>query len=279
MKKPKKKPPAKMVLPGPDDLNDVPTELSDYRILLFGPKAIGKTTLVSKFEGSIVGALERGRRGLAIRQVPLKTWDECLEFRDACIEDDTVRTVAFDTLDVLYDLCMVSVCEPFGVDHPGKMKDFGYTWKLVKDAFKDFFDPLSESGKGVICTSHEKKDTVEVRSGDPYDRLKPTCSNGAYAIVEETFDYLWYYGKHGKDRAISVRPFSDANMEVDCACGPEGYFLDPSGEPLTIFTVPNDPTLAYHTVEEAFNNRVWDAIRGEPEVPREKRKKKRRVED
>lgn len=252
------------VLAGPDDLNVIPSSLSDFRILIFGPKAIGKTTMGSKFEGSIVGQLERGRKNLTIRQEPLRNWEDCLWFRNACIESDTVSTLVFDTLDVLYDYCLDYECNLRGIKHPGEMNDFGATWKIVRESFKDYFDPISEAGKGIICLSHEKKDTVSPRSGEPYDRLKPSCSGAAFALVEETFDFIFYYGKHGTSRSISVRPFEDANMEAECACGPEGVFLDPAGEPLSIFEIPNDPNLAYQTLENAFNNKVWDAIRGKP---------------
>lgn len=273
-KKPEnKKPSSGLVIPGPDDLNEVPEGIHNFLILMYGPKAIGKTTMASRFPGSVIGMLERGRRGLNIRQLTLKSFEDCLDFRDKCIQDPTVDTLVFDTIDVLYEQCLLAECRSRGINHPGEMKDFGATWAVIKDAFRDFFDPIRESGKGCLCLSHEKKDTVEPRSGEPYDRLKPSCSNGAYAIVEEAFDFILYYGKHGKERAISVRPFDEATMEVDCCVGPEGVFLDPNGEPLSIFTVPNDPDAAFATLISAYENEVWDAIRGKP------KKKKASSED
>jgi len=278
MKKKPKSVPSKKVesftsLPGPDELNEPPQNLGAYRILLFGPKAIGKTTMGSRFPNAITAQMERQRKGLKIRQVPVTAWEDLERFRDLAIEDDTVDTLIFDTIDVMYDLCLQSECSARGISHPGEMNDYGATWGAIKNSFKEFFDAITAAEKGIVCLSHEKKDTVTPRSGEPYDRLKPSCSNGAYAIVEETFDYIMYYGKHGKNRAISIRPFDETTMEVDCACGPEDHFLDPSGEPLSIFEIPNDPDTAYDVLEAAFNNQVWDAIRGEPELPKKKSKK------
>jgi hypothetical protein len=261
-------------LPGPNDFNEPPTTLGSYRTLIYGRKAIGKTSLASCFPGAVVGMLERGRRGLKVRQIQLSTWDDCLNYRDACLDDDTVETLVFDTVDVLYDLCLAHECENRGISHPGDVKDFGSTWKAIKNAFRDFFDPISESEKGLVALSHERKDTVEVRSGANYDMLVPTCSKQAFEVVQETFDIVIYYGYHGTRRALSVRPLTeDANTEVWCCVNPQEVFMDPNGEPLSIILAPNDARRTYETLEDAFNNGVWDAVRGEPEPVKPEKKK------
>lgn len=268
----KKKPvtkPQRMVIPTLDEMDDPPTELSAYRILIFGRKAVGKTSLMAQFPGLAVGMLERQRKGLKIRKMTLSNWDDCVDFRDACLEDDSVTMVGFDTFDVLYEYCLKNECKSRGIDHPGQMKDFGATWSAIKTSLIEFLDPISEAGKGLIVTSHEKKDTVEVRQGEPYDQLIPTCSGGAFGILQESWEICLHYGYYNRQRAISVRPLSEANTEAWCSTNVQDSFLDPNGEPISIFTVPNNPKGAYEELEAAFHNQVWDAVRGKP-APKKK---------
>ena len=270
--------PTGMVLPRPDELNEPPTNLGDYVMCLYGKKAVGKTTLASRFPGAIVGQLESGRRNLRIRQVTLdQGWKQSQDFMRACVEDDTVQTIVIDTIDVLHAQCMAYECEIRGISDPSEVKDFGATWRAIADSFKGFLNDTLGSGKGLIVISHDKVREVQVRTGDAYDLIIPSCSKGAFDWVQEACDLLFYYGYHSKQRAVSVRPMSDANTEVACACGPEGYFLDPNGTPISIFEVGNTPEIAYKDVVDAFHNKKWDVIRGEQIVQDKNLKKTGKV--
>lgn len=264
---PKRKLPSKsqeFVIPSLDEMEDPPEELDAYRILIYGRKAIGKTSLLSQFPGVAIGMLERHRKGLKIRKLDLKDWDDCRRFRDACLKDDSVRTVGFDTFDVLYELAVNYECAARGISHPSQMNDYGATWAAIRTDVTEFFDPISEEGKGLVVLSHEKKETVEVRHGEPYDQYIPSCPGGAFKILQESWEICLHYSYYNKQRALSVRPMSDANMEVWCSTNVENTFMDPKGEPISIFTVPNTPKGAYEELDAAFHNQVWDAVRGRP---------------
>lgn len=268
-----------LVLPGPNDLNIPPDNLHDYVICLYGKKAIGKTTLASQFPGAIVGQLEEGRKNLKIRQYTLdQGWNQTRDFIEACTEDDTVETVVIDTIDKLYEQVLAYECDAAGITDPGDVDDYGATWRKIAVKMNEALNSVRDAGKGLVVLSHEQGRKVKVRSGEPYDEIEPSCQKAPRRWIEEACDIVLYYHYHEKERAISVRPLENANMEAWCACGPSDHFLDPNGIPLSMFMLGNNPSdikRMYEKLDAAFHNKVWDAIRGKSSP----QGKKRRTDD
>jgi hypothetical protein len=213
---------------------------------------------------------ERGRRNLAIKQVPQAgeerlDWARFLEYLNLAIESDDIDTLVIDTIDRAYEKCMEYVCEQSGCEHPNDKNDFGKTWQAVKAGFVGALTLIQESGKGLVLISHEttkpltksskgllREDSEKVFQ---YERCEPTCSKQAFETIQEICDYVFYYSFQTEFRSITVRSPSDVAWT---SCGVEDRFLDPDGTPLKCFKVGNSPEEAYNNLLAAFNNEVFD---------------------
>lgn len=247
----------KMRIPGPEELNEPPEKLLSYFIFIFGEKGIGKTSLISQFPGAVVGMLEPGRRNLRIRQVDITAgWETVEAFVDAAIEDATVQTIGLDTADRLYESALDYVCDSKGIDHPGTIKDFGATWREIKDTFEGLLTKIHNSGKGLVLTSHAKWRDLELRNGAVQPILSPTLSDSPLTTIKAMADYAFYYGYYGGGRrALFLRGHED----LWCACGSADRFLDPEGNPIKTMLLGESPAEAFESLDKGFGNQMLDA--------------------
>jgi len=253
----------KLVLPTQE--NTPPTDLDESIITIYGRKGIGKTSLAAQFEGSLTFMYERGRRNLPIRQVDKLDWERTLGYVELALEDDSVGTLVMDTVDRMYEQCMIYVCKRAGCSHPNDKNDYGKTWQAVKAEFDALLGVIHDSGKGLILLSHETakpltKSSKGLRREDTeavfqYERVEPTCSKQAFETIQEICDFVFYYGYTDEYRTITVRSSNDIAWT---SCGIGDTFLDPDGNAISTFKVGTTPQEAYKSLMSAYNNELYD---------------------
>ena len=247
--------------------NQPPKNLTDYCICLFGEKGVGKTSQVSEFPDSLIMMLEPRRRNLKIRQVniqpmgmkqlnsenPTQTpWQLCQSYVEAILKDDSVKTVGIDTVDRLYEACLLHHCYHKGVGHPNDMNDYGSTWALIKDDFESTLNKLLYAEKGLVFISHSKQ--AEQEELDGLMQCVPACSPACWKYIKAVCDFAVYYGYAGNERAMTIR----GNDRIWSACGSEDHFLTKGGEPITRFKAGKSHKTAYKSLNAAFTNKLSD---------------------
>lgn len=261
----------------PTQANTPPSKLSDYSVMIYGAKGIGKSSLAAQFPDNLTFMFEPGRRNLPIKQIPdpLKkeeplTWARLKAYRDLVVEEPKIKTVTMDSVDRAYDLCLKHVCLNRGISDPGDVEDFGKTWRAIKDEFEAVMNSFREAGKSLIYLSHERLREVRNPAGDPYDLVTPTCPDAPWGYLKASCDFALYYGyytpaqlnQRGKkintrgnsERVITIR----GNEMIWSACGVEGRFFSPgkSGVPLAMIPMGSSSKEAYHNLLGAFDNKL-----------------------
>lgn len=265
------------LIPGPDDLNEPPNRLTDYCILIFGEKGIGKTSLAAQFPHTLTIMTEPRRRNLRIRQVSVEPrtlkemyamkkvtrhtgenfqtpWQFLGEVVSEALTDPTVKTLALDTIDRIYDMALTHHCYEREIADPSALNDYGATWRDIKVDFEDLLRRILASGKGLVLLSHARLRPVEVRGGDGYDILCPTCTPAAFDILKALTDYAFYYGYFSKQRAMFLR----GNDLIWSACGVDDRFMSPQGDPLTVISMGKSASESYTNLTAGFDNKVED---------------------
>lgn len=231
--------------------NVPPKDFRDYSGIIYGEKAIGKTSLVAELV-DVVLMCERGRKNLPILQIPDHTrreppltWDRTLEYRDLFIREGKIRNLGVDTLDRHYELCFDHVCRSFGVKRPSDAGSEAPTvWTTMKREYEEWAVSLIEAGISLIWTSHARVRDVHGRLGEGFQQVTPTCSDAPWNIVKSVTDYGIYYGYYGRQRGLQIR----GNSLVWCGCNLVDRFLDPkTKEQLEAID-------AGHTAKEAAKN-------------------------
>lgn len=245
----------------PTKVNVPPPNFIDYCLLFYGVKGVGKTSVAASIPNSIVLMLEPRRRNLRIKQWPVEgpqpTWLEIVEFLGLCREK-RIRPI-IDTVDEAYFMCQKHVGLHYG-------KEFGSVsevsempsdyWIDVREEFAKHFNQLLYDDIGVVFLSHAKPramETTEVKAM----QTAPTCTPACWKYLKSVCDFAFYYGNHGKDRAMWLR-----GEDPWTGCGVDDHFLSPAGEPVRILPIPyaktNGGQVAWETLLKSWDNKLYD---------------------
>jgi hypothetical protein len=255
----------------PDEPSEPSDSLSDYSIMLYGGKKIGKTTLCSQFPDPFFLATEPGTKALRVRALPARSWEEAVAIVDALekkFKSGTkyCGTVIVDTTDLLYEYAFSSVCRKKMIKHPHEENDFGATWREIRVAFRDIVVRLLSLPCGVVFVSHDTEKEIELADGNKVDRTQPTMSGQALAEIEGIVDIIAYYGFEGKRRSLRIR----GHQSMVAGTRLKEHFIKKGGK----VGKPEDRIIAIplgDTEEEAYENliRAFDNEQDTAALPQE----------
>ena len=207
-------------------------DLIDYSFLLYGRKKIGKTSLVARFPESLFFLFEPGAKAQAIYKLPtdghcLMNWSDVNGYLDNMKKNKhEFLTAVFDTGNKAYDLCLRHVVDKeLNGKHPGQMKDYGASWRLVGDAFESVHVKIASMNMGFVVIAHEKFKDFEGADGKEYTRVEPRFSGSCNEFYEGIIDVIGHYSYIGKERWLQIR----GDEFTTAGCRIEGRFLTPKG--------------------------------------------------
>lgn len=256
----------------PTQVNEPPTEFSDFVTFLFGEKGVGKTSLAAEFDSAIINQWEPGRRHLKILQIPQKgeqplNWERYKEYQALAIESDDIHTIVNDTVDRAYRACLEYVCREAGFKHPNEAKDFGQTWKAVNDEFEDTMNLIGLSGKTPVFISHAKyKEVEDALTRTKTEMFVPTCTDKAFEYLRAAADFVFCLTMRGNERVIAIR----RTDTVFASCGVPDTFLCPdTGKPLAEIPMGSSSKEAYRNLCLGFENKIRGRILETPQEEQE----------
>lgn len=229
--------------------------LQDYTYQIYGEPKVGKTSLVSHFQDTLCGMFEPGAMALEIFQISIPDWPVFRGYVDLLVKKNHgFRNLSIDTGQVAYELCLISVCDQIGIEHPGGQDDYGQSWNRVKTAFQYEHNRILSAGLGLIIICHSKIEELVSLNGAQYNRIVPALGSQPGSFYKPLVDNLFYYHFIGTDRFLSVR----GNDLIMAGTRCENNYLTPGGKP--IFRVPmgNSSAEGYENLEKAFRNEQVD---------------------
>ena len=150
--------------------------LEPQRIVIYGPEAIGKSTLASKLPDPVFVDVEGSTSDLDVVRAPSpSSWralvDTCNEFIS---NHHGRKTLVIDTADWAERLCISHVCASNNLTALGGQDDFGRSYNLFGTEWCRWLDLLSRvatSGMHVCLLAHAKMRKFEVPDqAGTYDR-------------------------------------------------------------------------------------------------------------
>lgn len=275
MKKPNAKKTSNQFLPSePIEPSD---DFADYVKVIYGPKGVGKSTLVSTFPDTLVNMTEYGRSGLRIRQWPDwrtelandRHWQLTYELEEEFVNEvaDNGRgmfnQLALDTVDQLWTICANKVLTDMEITDLSQAGGFGAGWAMAKEHLYKLLRHIRTSGLGLVLVSHvTSKERESFIDDETTETTVPTMDKRAWAWVQEQADMVFLYDTVGEDRVMVIR----GKDKIRASCNPDGHFLDPEGEPVNRILMPDDPKKGYATLLAGWNNEL-------PDYDREKARK------
>jgi len=234
--------------------NNPKENLSDYSMLLFGEKKIGKTSLAAQFPDALMLFFEPGGKSLDCFQMTVNNWDSFLEIIGLLkAGNHSFNTVVIDTVDIAYKLCFETTCEQLGINHPQDEKDFGKSWGLIRDEFNRAVVQLLALDMGCIFISHSEEKELKTRTGLKYNRIVPSMGNQAAKVLTGLVDCLFYYEFNGSDRQLVI----EGDELVSAGTRITFAFKDANTkEKLKTIPMGTSASQAYQLMNKAFLNRL-----------------------
>lgn len=250
----------------------VPSDkLSDFLILLFGEKKIGKTDLNAQFPNTLHLMTEPGGKAQSIFQRPVNNWREFQGYVKLLEKDKRFRNVSIDTADLLYQHAFDYVAQKEGFDHPSE-EAYGKGWKAIRDEFTKWVLRLIATGKGITFISHATEREIKMRGGEKYDRLQPTMSGQARDILEGVVDLWFYYGYDGSQRVLTIQ----GSDYIGAGHRLKHNFRYTDGTPITEISMGANAEEAYANLIAAFQNKLVNPVVAAPVSKKKLTLKKRR---
>jgi hypothetical protein len=267
-----------LVIPGPTEFNEPPTQFNKFLKCYFGKKGVGKSTLASEEPNNLTFMLEPMRKNLRIRAIPIRkytpeeiingapdAWGMIMKSVDQIIDDETIQNVTFDSIDIAYECKYASICASNNVASPNDAgKGSADVWIEIRDTWASDMYKFLDSRLSLTLLSH-----LAVREDEQLDMAKvkvkqPSCSPACLKWIKQACEFVFYYGEINKEKILQVR--DDTGMS-EIASGVEGRFLQPNGQPIIFLPMPalNGPVNGYQTLVKAFNNECWDYYTPEDE--------------
>lgn len=171
--------------------------------LLYGDPKVGKTTLASEIDNVLIASFEMGSNALHnVRVVPMQKWKDWKDTVRQLVRDrdkevngktlqDTMSTIAVDTVDEAYKLCEKWVCQREGVENIRDIP-WGGGYKMVDEEFMAGFRELAFNGYGLFFISHSVEKTMKDDSGKEYNKIVPALPNRPYNLINKMVDTIAY---------------------------------------------------------------------------------------
>ena len=229
-------------------------DIGDYTLWLFGEAGVGKTSLAAQFPDAHLFMWEPGAKSLLTRWRQVKEWPEWVGYLDLLENDESVRTIVVDVLEMAYKMCFDYMCKHvMHIDHPNDENDRGKSWSRISDEFmKQMRRAMGMPGKGCVFISHAASREIKRFDGEKYDRICPNLSNSPLNMMEGAVDIMAYMYSDRNGRRLQVRP----DDLVMAKCRPTDAFKWEDGSPMPSFYLGRDAEEAYQNLTAAFANQL-----------------------
>lgn len=168
------------------------------RVIIYGPRGVGKTTFAASAPGAILLPIEDGLGSLTdVAAFPLlKTYaDVCEAIGALANEAHEYQTVVVDSIDWLEPIIWAETCarhEWDSVESPG----YGKGYVEADAVWREFLDGLlylrAEKHMAVVLVAHEEIKQFAAPDTDPYDRYQIKLHKRGAALVEEWSDAILF---------------------------------------------------------------------------------------
>lgn len=168
------------------------TKLSDYTVLLYGTKMIGKSSLLAQVPDNLFLNSGGGLEAIECYQEYVPKWEDFLSIGAEFIAGQhNFKAITFDTIDRMHKMCSDYMMDKLKITHPGDLA-FGKGWDLVKSEFLRPIMKLVLSNYQVFFISHSKDIEVTTRTLKITKHV-PSMSDGLYGIVSSMSGIILYY--------------------------------------------------------------------------------------
>lgn len=168
------------------------------RIIVHGPRGVGKTTLLASLPEPALVQVEDGLGKIDIPHFPLaKSFSDVQEAIGAAVDAGEFKTIILDSLDHFEALVWAEACKRNGVNSVEDIGGgFGKGYLEADKVWREFMDLVNSARNDadmiVAMTAHSDVRTFKDPEGAAYDRYEMKLHKRANAFLQEKADLILF---------------------------------------------------------------------------------------
>jgi phage nucleotide-binding protein len=167
---------------------------SRFRLFIYGPPGVGKSSFANQFPGVLFADLEGGLEQIdCARTAKIKTYEEFIE---ACAYFKTAKeyqTLVIDTIDILEQLIWKKICTDNGVKSIEDVGGgFGKGYTLAQSMFLQLLNSLDDLGKNYIFIAHEQQKSVSEPDKPAFDKYVIKMHQKSASLITARVDAVLF---------------------------------------------------------------------------------------
>lgn len=207
----------------------VSRDLSGYITYIFGPGGVGKTTLASQLDRSLLIAAERGYNAIpGIMAQDVTSWSEMKqivrELKKPEVKE-TFKSICIDTIDILADFCEKYICNREGVEKLGDIA-WGGGFKMMKKEFEETFRTITQMDYALFFISHSKDKVFKREDGSEYNQIIPSLAPSYNEIIRNMSDLQGYAHQTKLENGRPEVMLTLRSMDGSVECKSRFKFID-----------------------------------------------------
>jgi hypothetical protein len=211
-------------------------------MILYGMSGIGKTSFAAEFPdvGFIVDSQEKGINDLLkFKQCPepreiqvASGWKHLLKLSEDIARRRDIRTVAYDSMTGLQQLCYTYHCKTYFDDDWSKEGFYAFQQGPKNAAQRDWpeliqaWETIRETGKEIIVIGHSQIKPYKNPDGDDYEKYSPFLEKEAWAAVHRWAPSVIFYKSQVDTRKVGGRHKADEGTMKRILCTVQGATYD-----------------------------------------------------
>lgn len=190
------------------------------RIIVHGPRGVGKTTLLASLPAPVLIQIEDGLGQIDIPHFPLATsFSDIVEAFGAAVDAGEFKTVIIDSLDHMERLVWAEACRRAGatsIEDIGGGFGKGYIEAdKVWDEFMSYVNSARNDADMVVAmTAHSQVRTFQDPEGAAYDRYEMKLHKRANAYLQEKADLILFANFDAATREVKQGPAGKRTLGV-----------------------------------------------------------------
>lgn len=228
----------------------------DFKMIIFGPPKVGKTTFASEWPNSILLECEpKGARYIRSKKLDINSLEEFREAYKLLKDDKEFDTVCIDSLDRVASWIEKEICVEMGIPNilaAKKGEQHGAQWGEYRERVLGFLEGCSRLNKRVIILAHTKKAETDGQGmvinpktiniyGSTASQILALTENIGYMYAREveqgrTKHYLSFRAGETVEAGSRHPALRDKILELPLGGGYkvfEACFAEPAAEPKT----------------------------------------------
>lgn len=176
------------------------TDTSPMRMVVYGPKGVGKTTFAASFPKPFFIRTEDGLGELSVVSAGiLNTWSDLVDQLTWLHDGDhDFKTVCLDSLDWLEPIIHAEACKRNkwpNIEHPGYGKGYAAAVEIWREYIGYLNGLRRDRGMFTVQIAHTKVKDVHSPGMEPYAQFKLKLNDRASEVITEDIDVVGFLSR------------------------------------------------------------------------------------